>query len=175
MQTPSPTASPLVVVLFLAISSWVTRPLPWWRSMPYPQSSSTGPLTARRGLQSDQPLCPAPAALQTGKLCKVVKRGDMQHIQCNITDPSQASAFVYNGTAFTYNGIPLTNPGLSQPLYIGGTGTSATVKPAGELKLAVAAQGDAIDSSTWCCCTVAHRVGNTRAGSVQDAEVCAGG
>jgi hypothetical protein len=88
---------------------------------------------------SDQPLCPAPAALQTGKLCKVVNKGDMRHIQCNITDPSQASVLVYNGTAFSYNGIPFTNPGLSQPLYLGGTGTSATVKPAGELKLAVAA------------------------------------
>lgn len=57
-----------------------------------------------------------------------------QHIQCNITDPSQASAFVYNGTAFTYNGVPVTNPGLSQPLYLGGPGTPTTVKPAGALR-----------------------------------------
>jgi hypothetical protein len=102
-----------------------------------PRASLASHCQPRLATWPDQPLYPAPAELQTGKLCKVVNKGDMQHIQCNITEPSQASVLVYNGTAFSYNGIAATNPGLSQALVLGGTGTSATVKPAGELKLAV--------------------------------------
>lgn len=93
----------------------------------------------------------------------------MQHIQCNITDSSQASAFVYNGTAFSYDGIPFTNPGLSQPLYIGGTGTSATVKPAGEVKLAVAALMLPVIAAVV---ALQHGAGSTKAGSVRDACMC---
>lgn len=41
---------------------------------------------------------------KTGMFCRVVQAQGSSHIQCDVTDPAQASRFVYTGSGFSYNG-----------------------------------------------------------------------
>jgi hypothetical protein len=68
----------------------------------------------------------------TGAYCRAVAApgtGKTQ-IKCDLSDAAQATPFVYTGTGFTYQSLPLTNPGSSQPLYLGGVGTPILPTPA---------------------------------------------
>jgi hypothetical protein len=79
-------------------------------------------------------------SLKTGMFCRLVSGPTgQQEVRCDI-DAAQAAELAtpltYDGTGVSYNGVPLTNPGTNDmgtnPLYLGGPGTPATLLP-GEL------------------------------------------
>jgi hypothetical protein len=71
----------------------------------------------------------------TGQYCRVVTRpgvpvDESQQIKCDVSDPSQATSMVFNGTYITtQQGQPITNPCGSCPVYLGGIGTPASIQP----------------------------------------------
>jgi hypothetical protein len=71
-------------------------------------------------------------SIKTGKFCRVVAVGDKQQILCDVDDAAAASTMIYTGSGFSHQGQGFANYGSSQPLQLGGpgsTGTPGTLNP----------------------------------------------
>ncbi len=83
-------------------------------------------------------------SVKTNKFCRVVDVGTRRQVLCDVPleqAKAQATPFVYDGAGVSFGGDRLTNPGDlnpgfgTEPLYLGGSGSSSSFQPGALLEL----------------------------------------